>query len=492
MFINKIIKQFRKTSTTLVFALTTFTYINSLVPVQASATTAKSADSFVNSMCVNTHLGYTDTPYVQRYNTVRQRLIEMGLRHIRDGGSREDIIAKMKDLAAAGIKTTYIMNPQAGVAPNSTYWAAAPNYTINDFVKNKVGTDVIDAVEILNEIDLFHNLHGGYYWRSTDTQKINNIPSSSLYWAKYATAMTKDTWKALKSDPATANVKVIGPSLGHTYNYINRPPLGNLSAYVDWGNFHPYPYGGNSFSFPSSYNTIDKYFWHGNFPSVNIDEWPYAFDMTKHMFGSKPMAATETGYFTTQTPYGISEKVHGKYMPRLFLEYFRKGIARTCSYELLDEWDQPQNREANFGLLRHDLSPKPAYTALKNMIGLLKDPGVNFKTSSLDYTLNVTSPQEYNRRRYVKSLLLQKRSGDFYLILWHDISNGDVTSVPVREIEPPPMPTQIQLKTPISNATVYSLDDLGNMSMYNANMSGKAINLNVTDKATIIKLTPYK
>ncbi|MBE9190684.1 hypothetical protein IQ230_10025 [Gloeocapsopsis crepidinum LEGE 06123] len=492
MTLLNIINQFGKRIPKFVVALTTFTYINSLIPVQAASVTAQSADSFVNSICVNTHLGYTDTPYVQQYNTVKQKLIEMGVRHIRDGGSREDIIAKMKDLAAVGIKTTYIMNPQAGVAPNSTYWASAPNYTINDFVKNKVGTDVIDAVEILNEIDLFYNLHGGYYWRSTDTQQVNNNPSSPLYWAKYATVMTKDTWTALKSDPDTASVKVIGPSLGYTYNYTNKPPLGDLSEYVDWGNFHPYPYGGNSFSYPSRYNTIDKYHWHGNFPSVNIDEWPYAFDMTKHIFGSKPMAATETGYFTTQTKHGVSEKMHGKYMPRLFLEYFRKGIARTCSYEFLDEWDAPRNREANFGLLRNDLSPKPAYTALKNVIALLKDPGTNFKLSSLDYTLNVTSPEGYNRRRYVKTLLLQKRDGDFYLVLWHDISNGDTTSVPVREIEPPQMPTQIQLNTPISNATVYSLDDLGNMSMYNTTMNGKTINLDVTDKAMIVKLTPYK
>ncbi|MUL35703.1 hypothetical protein [Gloeocapsopsis dulcis] len=492
MSLGKIINQFRRSLPTFTVAITTFTYINSLLPVQAAPVTAKSADSFVNSMCVNTHLGYTDTPYVRQYNTVKQKLVEMGIRHIRDGGSREDVIAKMKDLAAVGIKTTYIMNPQAGVAPNSSYWATAPNYNINDFVKNKVGTNVIDAVEILNEIDLFHNLHGGYYWRPYDTHKINDNPKSSLYWAKYATSMTKATWKALKSDPATANVKVIGPSLGRTYDYKNKPPLGDLSAYVNWGNFHPYPYGGNSFSYPFSYNTIDKYFWQGNFPSVNIDERPYAFDMTKHIFGLKPMAATETGYFTTETEYGISEEMHGKYMPRVFLEYFRKGIARTCSYEFVDEWDAPSNREANFGLLRNDLSPKPAYTALRNMIGLLKDPGTNFTLGTLDYTLDVTPPQAYTREKYVKSLLLQKRDGDFYLVLWHDISNGDTTSTPVREIEPPPMPTQIQLNTPIANATVYSLDDLGNMSMYNATINGNTINVAVTDKAMMVKLMPYK
>lgn len=486
------LKRFALFATTLV-STTAAPMLNGLTPaLYAAQVKAKTANAFVESMCVVTHLGYPDTPYGSNYKGVKQKLVELGIRHIRDGGSSADFIAKIKELGAVGIKTTFTLDPRIGVAPNSSYWVKAPSYYINDFVKNKVGTNAIDSVEVLNEIDLFHDQNGGYYWHPGDTEKLNNDPKSPLYWKTYAESVTKDTWKALKSDPATAGVKVIGPSLGRSYDYSSKSPLGDLSAYVDWGNFHPYPGGGNGYSYPFNYNTIAKYHWHGNFPSVNIDEWPYAFDVYQPPFGSKPMAATETGYNTSTASKGISEKMHSKYMPRLFLEYFRVGIARTCSYELVDEWNQPGNPEANYGLLRHDLSPKPAYTALKNLIGLVKDPGANFTPGSLDYTLAVNPPTGYNRTQYVHHLLLQKQDGNFYLVLWHEISNGDTSSTPVRAIAPPPMPTKVKLNTPISSATIYSLDDSGKMSSRAATISKNTISLDVGDKVRIIKLVPSK
>ncbi len=459
--------------------------------LSAAPVTAASANDFVNSIGVNTHWGYTDTQYYLNYSTVKQKLIALGVRHIRDSGSSDDVIAKMKDLAGAGIKTNYIESPASGVRPNSTYWvhppsANNPGYNIVDFVK-KVGTNAIESVEVLNEIDLFYN---NYYWHPGDTAQINNDQNSPLYWVNYATSVTQDTWTALKSNSVTASVKVVGPSLGVTYDYSRKSPLADLSGYVDGGNFHPYPSGGNSFSYPFSYDTINKYSWQGNFPAVNIDENPYAFDVYAPPFGSKPMVATETGYHTDTGYQAISELMQGKYMPRLFLEYFRKGIVRTFSYEFVDEWNDPNNPQANYGLLHNDLTPKPAYTALKNLINLLKDPGNSFTLGSLDYTLTVTPPTGYNLTQYVHNLLLQKRDGKFYLVLWHEISNGDISSTPVREIKPPAMPTTLKLNTPVSSAIVYSLDDKGNMSSSTATITNNTLNLNVTDKAMIVKLTP--
>lgn len=450
---------------------------------------AKSTNSFVDSICVATHLGYTDTSYGTKYSVVKQKLADLGVRHLRDSGSSDEIVGKMKELASVGIKTTFMLDPNLGIAPNSSYWVKPPSYNIHDFVLKKVGTNVIDAVEALNEIDLFYD---NYYWHPGDTAKVNNDPNSPLYWLPYVRSITKDTWTALKSDPATAKVKVIGPSLGVTYDYGHKSPLGDLSRYVDWGNFHPYPNGGNPFNTPFKYDTIEKYYWQGNFPSVNINQSPFAFDVYAPPFGPKPMAATETGYFTNATPKGISERMHGKYIPRLFLEYFRKGIVRTCSYEFVDTWKNPSDPQANYGMLRNDLSPKPAYTALKNLISVLKDPGPSFKTGSLNYTLNFKPPAGYERTEYVHNLLLQKRDGTFYLVLWHEISNGDISSTPVREITPPAIPTTVKLTKPISLVRVYSLDDAGNMSEATTTIKNNTISLNVPDKVTIVKLTPRK
>ena len=111
---------------------------------------------------------------------------------------------------------------------------------------------------------------------------------------------------------------MLGPSLGKTYdpgaNQPNPFPAGSLTSVVDWGNFHPYP-GGNPFNVPFDYNTTQKYYWNSNFPSINIDEHPYLLEVYRAPFQPKPMAATETGYATDRN--GVSEAVHGKYMPRL-------------------------------------------------------------------------------------------------------------------------------------------------------------------------------
>lgn len=476
-------------STATLLSTTVAPLLNGLTPLASAATVnAKPADTFVDSMCVNTHLRYLDTAY-GNYSGIKQKLVDLGIRHIRDGGNSDDWISKVKDLAGSGIKTTVGIDPNyLSVAPNSSYWTSSNPQNVTDFVK-KVGTNVIDAVEVLNEIDLnYHN----YYWHKGDTQKLSDDPNSSLYWGKYTQSITKDIWNAIKNDPATAGLKVIGPSLARWYDYGSVNPIGDVSANVDWGNIHPYPFNGNSYGGYFGYDSLKYYFLHGNFPTGNIDEYPHALDVYGRPFPSKPIAATETGYFTGTDKNAVSEKVQGKYMPRLFLEYFRKGIVRTCSYELVDEWKNLGWMEANFGLLRNDLTPKPAYTALKNMIGLLKDPGSSFKTGSLDYTMTVNPPEGYNRTQYVHSLLLQKRNGKFYLAIWHEISNNDISVSPAREINPPDMPTTITFKTPISSGTQYKLKEDGSMTSSAISINNNTISLNVKDRVKILELTLSK
>lgn len=434
--------------------------VNSQAATMVFVETAKSADAFVDSMGVVTHWTYPDTPYGFKYEEVKQKLAELGIRHVRDM-----LNPRIQDLAALGIKS------QVGVQPNE----GTPTQIKEAIKAANKPIAAIDSIEGPNEPDIF-------WERDKITYQNQGFPQG-------VKAFQQDLFNTFKNDPKTLNLIVIGPALGKSYDYETRSPLGKdtLTNYVDWGSFHPYPGGGNGYSEPFRYNTIEKYFWQGNFPAVNIDEWPYAFDVWSPPFGKKKMAATETGYNTSKT--GISERVHGKYIPRLYLEYFRKGIIRTMNYELLDEWNDPDNPEANFGLLRNDLSPKPAYTAVKNLINLLKDPGAKFTPDPLDYNISVNPPPEYDRTQYIHHLLLQKQNRTFYLALWHEISNGDITSRPAREITPPDIPVTITLKTPIKNAIAYSFDDDGNMSSQPIS-STSTINLNVPDKALILALEP--
>lgn len=391
---------------------------------------AASAERFIDSIGVCTHWGYPDTPYGFAFEEVKRRLVESGIRHVRDGWHE-----RLIELGKAGIQATLVSD----VEKTPAEWV--------ELIKkgNAAGARIV-AIEGPNEPDLFWKNYKKSYRGKGHEQGERGIIEGVI-------AFQKDLYAALKADPATGKITVIGPSLGKTYGYDVKSPFGagTLTDAVDWGNFHPYP-GGNPFSPPFRYGGLEKYLWHGGQPSSNIDEFPYSFDIYAPPFAPKPMSATETGYSTFAS--GPTETAHAKYLPRLFAEYFRKGIQRTHSYEFVDEFNKPDEREANFGLLRYDRTPKPAYHALSGLIALLTaTPTPNFTPQPLDYELSVAKAGRYDRTQYVRHLLLQKSSGEYALLLWHEIALDETDKKPWRRLPlAPPMPVQIKFASPVRSA----------------------------------------
>ncbi len=441
---------------------------------QAAPETARSADNFINSIGVCTHWSYPDTPYGFAYEGVKQKLLESGIRHIRDGFS-----PRLMELGKAGIKVAVNLDMDNNEDGNP----ATIQRLLNRVKEVNRQAAVIDAIEGPNEPDFFWASFKKSYRGQGHAQGDKGIISGVI-------AFQKDLYKAVKSDPETRNLPVYGPALGKTYGYDTRSPYGKgmLTDAVDYGNFHPYC-GGNPFSVPFAYAGIEKYYWQGNFPSANLDEFPFAFDVYAPPYAPKPMVATETGYSTDLG--GVSEAAHAKYMPRLFCEYFRKGIARAYSYEFVDEFeDKAQtNREAHFGLLRRDLTPKPAYQAVKNLIAILQDGGAQagFKPGSLDINIQVTAVPGYDRTQYAHHLLLEKKNGDFYLLLWHEISEEDTKETPHRQLNPPALPAVVSFPPNIVSATVYTPND--GMAGQTAPITNHALKLSVPDKVVLVKLS---
>ena len=137
---------------------------------------------------------------------------------------------------------------------------------------------------------------------------------------------------------------------------------------------------------------------------------------------TKPLITTEAGYHnalnTTNGHLPVPEDVAGVYTPRVLLEHYLRGDKRVYTYELLDEFDDPAltNPEAHFGLLHRDFTPKPAYTAMKNLLGLLSDPGPAFTPQALP--IKVTGfPSDG------KYVVTQKRNGQYVVLLWRDVSD---------------------------------------------------------------------
>jgi hypothetical protein len=209
-------------------------------------------------------------------------------------------------------------------------------------------------------------------------------------------AWTIKMYQTAKADPATANIPIIGCSLYHP-----TPALADLNPYLDYGNIHDYPL------------IYDA----GTPIATQIG---YARSIT----GDKPIIATETGYnnaYLSPNFYrGISEIASAKYLPRLYFEQYNAGISKTFVYELINSFndDTYTNAEAHFGLVRADLSYKPAAYALKNLISLLKDPGPDFTPAPLKYAITTTSAD-------LQHTLLQKRDGTFWLALWRRVLDYD-------------------------------------------------------------------
>jgi hypothetical protein len=407
--------------------------LSTLMPTsraQAYTEKARSADAFVDSIGVATHLRYTDTAYGRYDDVIKPRLQELGVRHIRDGGKDDTLFKRLNDLAKSGIKATLVMDPRDGITPSNM---------VNEVIKPV--RSAIEAAEGPNEWDVQSQLN--YQGQS--------FPNGVR---KYQSEM----YSAINSDPSTASIAVLMPSLAFPSNSSR---LGRLSS-LDSGNMHSYA--------------------GGNIPSQDLDsKW---IPSTQIVSGSdKPITATECGWHnavndTKASQPGISEKTAGKYVPRLYLEYFNRGVKRTFLYELINE-RQADNQENNFGLLRYDGSPKPAFTSVKNLIALLKDPGDSFEPKTLTYSLSGNLDN-------VHHTLLQKRDGTFYMILWQESPGFDLNNK--RDLALSNQLVTLKINAPMRQATAYY--PISSTSSIWTRVKPTSLQVNVPDHPLVIALEP--
>ena len=339
------------------------------------AVPAQSAQSFGDSVGVNVHLLFGGSSY-DRFDVILARLRELGVRHVRDGlcAPCQSQIARLQTLAAAGIRANLIAGDLKG-------GAARMNENLE-----AIGSRLRHAaasVEAPNEPD---------------------VEAGVSDWIAATRVYQQQLYARVKGDSRLAHLPVLGPAVVH---HANWPLLGDLSSFLDRGNMHPYPGGGT--------------------PLHNLD------DERRHaapVSGSKPLVATEAGYHsdlaTTSGHHPTSERAVGIYTPRLALEGFRRGVERTYVYELADSWSESERQargisvlENSFGLLRADLSPKPSFLGLRN---LLRAAGADSapvpSPGALRFGLEGAPPD-------LRQLLLRSADGTFALVLWREVSVWD-------------------------------------------------------------------
>lgn len=331
-------------------------------PGQASLEKAKTAYSFIDSIGVNVHLADKESPYSEYDKVIKPRLIELGIKHIRDGAYQQEIyFNRLEDLASIGIKTTMI-------------YGGNPIHHIGSNLKRLKG--VIEAVEGPNETDI----SPGFAYNG------QTFPEGTR---KYQKALYEAVKKEFPSIP------VIMTSLGGWST--NPRELG----YLEWCDIcNTHSYAGNYFTNP---------------PAQDID----GFHIYKARYicgNSKPIISTETGYSNddsiSEFDYKISELAAGKYITRTLLEYFNRDIKRAFIYQLIDDG----RKNYNFGLLDYSNLPKKSYFAVKNLITILQDYKADFLPTHLNYSLQGDLTN-------IHHTLLQKSNGNFYLILWQEIKS---------------------------------------------------------------------
>lgn len=264
----------------------------------------------------------------------------------------------------------------------------------------------------------------------------------------------------------TLGLTTLGPALTQPASY---PALGNVSQYSDYNSTHIYFGGRNPET--GGWGGPD---WLNNYYG-SID---YNLDLEQIIGPGHQSIATETGYLTTAGtvhPGQVPEWVAGTYAPRLVLEFFKHGIKRTYFYELVDD---PNTTNTGYGLLRYDLSPKPAFTAISNLLTLLRDVNTPFTPGSLQYTLTGNTSG-------VETMLIQKSNGTFWLAIW---LNGCIYDVNALQATPR-NPQQVTLTVPDGRLATYIASFASNGHTTGTFPYRSTITLNVSSNLTMVKIS---
>ncbi len=386
----------------------------------------------MNQIGVVTHLSYTDTLYYTDFPQILSALQTLGVHHIRDGyypwPATNPIVQNHQQLASAGITTDYVIPYDPTTTPAA----------IEQFA-SEVGD--VESLEAPNECDT-----SGACGSSPIQDVVSFLPMIDVA-------------------AAQLNVPAVGPSFALQASY---PAAGNLAALMTVNNLHIYFGGRNPGSDGWGAEDIE-----GN----SYGSFDYWLNMAAADGPGLGAEITETGYMaypTTSTPYTLPESVEASYIPRTLLLAFKDGFEKTFLYELIDEVSSP-----GYGLLRSDLSPKPAFTAVQNLIATLSDNGPGFTPGSLPYTI---SGGDSN----LNQLLLEKSDGSFWLVLWLEESSWDpVNCVPTAVT---PENIGIELSNSYHTTTDYQFDSSGNVTQFNQPMNGSGTSLTVTDQVSVVEI----
>jgi hypothetical protein len=477
-------------------------------PCSGSVTVrATSADAFVDTE------GTLFDPQGRDYDLMKLYALQAGFRHVRSGAATDLYVARIKEMAAAGLKTQLVASTyEMYSADPAVFWSAkGQSLDLVTWLVNTFGKEVakvIDVIEGPNELDIEWR---NYRWHPNDPAEKTLCPFNNCgnWLGAYGVAYQRALYKAIKGNPITAPIKVLGPAPGTSFTSPFAVDAGgagaDLQGAVDWGGCHPYATPGNGNGVvKSSYDGTSYYYAYTEAPAQEIDFAPRAWQQCNSstnsgrgtVYGKIPLAPSEQGFPTGTGNGAVSEDVQAIYYPRIYAETYRHGMPRTITYRLDDYCANSSNAECNFGLMRYDHTLKPAYFAMRSLNALLEEPGAVFTPGTLTYSVEVSRNGAFDRTQYMHDLLLEKSNGDIYLLFWHEIADvkkqnddGRTINGPAVDLHPLSLPVTFSFPESIVSAFLYTYDDKYNFMSRKVFLNYGKVAVNATDKISVLKLS---
>lgn len=392
---------------------------------------SRPAAAFIDSIGVQTHINYVDTPYAH-WSRVREELVRLGIHHVRDAlPMSSTFVEDYRELGAEGIRCT------CGVTTTDVL-------TQEGIVHAAEATRDVEALEAPNECDAGKNCGGG-----------------GAGGVARVTAMLP----LLSGAAHELRVPLVGPSFTRAEAYASTGPI---AQWIGFNNLHVY-FGGR--------NPGTEGWGAGDAEGHRYGSMDWWLDQSNVNAPGVPSLITETGYEAFDIPSRAGTlplDIEASYLVRTLLLAWNYGIPRTFIYELLDEFPG-----SGYGLLRHDLSEKPAYTELRNLLLVLGTPTEDFAPQALEMTFTGGDAGFCHT-------LLQENSGSYYLIVWLEKPGYD--AVAQRRIQVPGERVRIQLGDAYGVKGVVVFKDDGSIDRQAASAFPSSFDVNVTDNLSVLHI----
>ena len=421
---------------------------NNRTGVQAYAT----ADEFVDSIGVNTDFSFGGPEWQSLSTPLVKLLLASGIRNFREAINVGNATAQTNLQAYLAARPLTKIDILTGIWNNGPYVGQVSQKNANAQVAaiaalSNAGVP-ITTIEGINEPDL-------------NTQLVST--AQTVQWQKWLYA-------GVRSTSTLANTLVLGPSItGNTGAFTGiQPYLQGLNAHF-YGNRQPETGGWGD----NGYGSVD---W-----LLHVYQAPL-----QSASGAFPVYVTEAGSSSAPTAgpnKALDYATEAVFMPRWFLYSFTHGVARMYKFAF-DASVTDSATGATYGLLDKAGAPKPVYTAIKNLISLMSDPGSQPSPGKLDYTLSGDLSD-------VKSALFMKRDGSYILGLWIGQTREPETVVWNPETGqdlPPSTPQKVTITAQgVTREQTASPNSSGTWTSA-AQLTGGSVTVPVTDKVVLVHL----